>query len=132
MKEFITPRSANLPEASSDSPPACYTTLEGEVFYMQRIALPLGAHLSVSLEDVSWADASSVILASHAGPVEGNVPLPFSLSYDLEQIIPGHSYAVSARIELDGELLFINTEHHGVTLDGQDPQPLRIKVDPVR
>lgn len=132
MKEFITPRSANLPVACSDFPPACYTTLEGEVFYMQRIALPLGAHLSVRLEDVSLADASSVTLASQAGPVEGNVPLPFSLSYDPEQIMPGHSYAVSARIELDGELLFINTEHHGVTLDGQDPQPLRIKVDPVR
>jgi putative lipoprotein len=39
---------------------------------------------------------------------------------------------VSARIELNGKLLFINTEHHGVKLDGSDEQPVRIKVDPVR
>jgi putative lipoprotein len=60
------------------------------------------------------------------------VPLPFHLSYDPAQVKPGHRYAVSARIELDGKLLFINTEHHGVQLDGSDAQPVRIKVDAVR
>ena len=44
----------------------------------------------------------------------------------------GHRYAVSARIEADGRLLFITTERHGVALDGSDPQPLRIRVDALR
>lgn len=74
----------------------------------------------------------AITLASQSGPVKGNVPLPFHLSYDPAQVKPGHRYAVSARIELDGKLLFINTEHHGVQLDGNDPQPVRIKVDAVR
>jgi putative lipoprotein len=55
-----------------------------------------------------------------------------STTYDPAQVKPGHRYAVSARIELDGKLLFINTEHHGVMLDGSDQQSVRIKVDPVR
>jgi putative lipoprotein len=39
---------------------------------------------------------------------------------------------VSARIEVDGKLLFISTEHNGVKLDGSDPVPLRIRVDALR
>ncbi len=39
-------------------------SFDGEVFYRERIALPPSARLSVSLEDVSLADAPSVQLAS--------------------------------------------------------------------
>ncbi|MDH4562062.1 YbaY family lipoprotein [Pseudomonas sp. BN411] len=106
--------------------------LEGEVFYLQRMALPPAATLSVSLQDVSLADAPAVELARQNGPIQGQVPLAFRLDYDPAKVQPNHRYAVSARIELDGRLMFINTEHHSVKLDGSDPQPLRIKVDPVR
>ena len=58
--------------------------------------------------------------------------MPFHLTYDPRQVKPGHRYALSARIELGGKLLFINTEHHGVLLDGSDPQPVRVKLDQVR
>jgi putative lipoprotein len=107
-------------------------SLDGEVFYLQRIALPPAATLSVSLQDVSLADAPAVTLARQGGPVAGQVPLPFHLTYDPAQVKPGHRYAVSARIELDGKLLFISTEHHAVQLNGQDAQPVRIRVDQVR
>ena len=58
--------------------------------------------------------------------------LPFHLSYDPAQVKPGHRYSVSARIEVDGKLLFITTENHAVQLDGSDPQPLKIRVNAVR
>ncbi|MFK3775070.1 YbaY family lipoprotein [Pseudomonas sp. NPDC089406] len=132
MKKLFTLCCATLLAACSSNAPAPHASLDGEVFYLQRSALPPAATLSVSLQDVSLMDAPAVTLASQAGPVKGNVPLPFHLTYDPAKVKPGHRYAVSARIELDGKLLFINTEHHGVTLDGNDPQPLRIKVDPVR
>lgn len=106
--------------------------LEGEVFYLQRMALPPAATLSVSLQDVSLADAPAVELARQQGPIQGQVPLAFRLDYDPAKVQPNHRYAVSARIELEGRLMFISTEHHSVKLDGSDPQPLRIKVDPVR
>jgi putative lipoprotein len=132
MKKLSLILLGSLLAACSSTPPAPKASLDGEVFYLQRIALPPAATLSVSLQDVSLMDAPAVTLASQNGPVKGNVPLPFHLSYDPAQIKPGHRYAISARIELDGKLLFINTEHHGVQLDGKDPQPVRIKVDAVR
>lgn len=117
---------------SVSSPEKSKTSLDGEVFYLQRIALPPNATLSVSLQDVSLADAPAVVLDKQQGPVKGQVPLPFHLSYDPAQVKPGHRYSVSARIEVDGKLLFISTENHSVQLDEKDPQPLQIRVDAVR
>ncbi|WP_263264132.1 YbaY family lipoprotein [Pseudomonas entomophila] len=107
-------------------------TLKGEAFYLQRIALPPEAVLSVTLADVSLADAPAVTLARYTGPSGAQVPLPFELSYDPRLVERGHRYALSARIEAAGELLWINTETVPVALDGSDPQPLRIRVDPAR
>lgn len=132
MKKRFMLCGVSLLAACTSNTPSHQVSLDGEVFYLQRMALPPAATLSVSLQDVSLMDAPAVTLANQAGPVKGNVPLPFHLTYDPSQIKAGHRYAVSARIELDGKLLFINTEHHGVNLDGSDPQPVRIKVDPVR
>ncbi|MDR0209323.1 MAG: YbaY family lipoprotein [Pseudomonas putida] len=132
MKKRFMLCGVSLLAACTSNTPSHQASLDGEVFYLQRMALPPAATLSVSLQDVSLMDAPAVTLANQAGPVKGNVPLPFHLTYDPSQIKAGHRYAVSARIELDGKLLFINTEHHGVNLDGSDPQPVRIKVDPVR
>ncbi|EPU0254671.1 TPA: YbaY family lipoprotein [Pseudomonas aeruginosa] len=107
-------------------------SFDGEVFYRERIALPPSARLSVSLEDVSLADAPSVQLASQTREITSQVPLAFHLEYDPKQVKPGHSYAVSARIELNGQLLFINITHHSVKLDGSDPQPYRVQVESAR
>ncbi|ATR82069.1 hypothetical protein CS390_05615 [Pseudomonas sp. HLS-6] len=132
MKKLTLALIGSLLAACSSTPPTPTASLDGEVFYLQRIALPPSATLSVSLQDVSLADAPAVTLARQSGPVNGQVPLPFHLTYDPSQVKPGHRYAVSARIELDGKLMFINTEQHAVQLDGHDPQPVRIKVDAIR
>jgi len=117
-----------LSACASQAPTASVT---GEVFYLQRMALPPQAVLSVTLQDVSLADAPSIELARQQGPVNGQVPLPFRLDYNPQQVDPRHRYSVSARIEQEGRLLFISTQHYGVKLDGSD-QPLRIKLDPIR
>jgi putative lipoprotein len=118
--------------ACSSTPPDTRASLDGEVFYLQRMALPPSATLSVSLQDVSLADAPAVVLARQSGPITGQVPLPFHLEYQRKQVQPGHRYAISARIEADGQLLFINTEQHAVQLDGKNTQPLRIRLNPPR
>ncbi|MBC3271044.1 YbaY family lipoprotein [Pseudomonas sp. SWRI81] len=132
MKKLLTLAAATLLSACQSTAPAGKASLDGEVFYLQRIALPPSATLSVSLRDVSLADAPAVVLAEQKGPVKGQVPLPFHLSYDPAQVKPGHRYSVSARIEVNGELMFITTENHAVQLDGNDPQPLKVRVDAVR
>jgi len=58
--------------------------------------------------------------------------LPFSLEYDPKHVQPGHRYSVSARIEVEGKLLFITTAQYVVQLDGQDQKPLRIRLDSVQ
>ncbi|AZE46877.1 Lipoprotein-related protein [Pseudomonas chlororaphis] len=132
MKKLTLLALATLLGACNSMQPASKASLDGEVFYLQRIALPPAATLSVSLQDVSLADAPAVVLAEQKGPVKGQVPLPFHLSYDPSQVKPGHRYSVSARIEMAGKLLFVTTEHNGVKLDGSDPQPLKVRVDAVR
>jgi len=131
MKKFALFASIALVAACQSAPSSTATvaSLDGEVFYLQRIALPPDATLSVSLQDVSLADAPATVLGEQSGPVNGQVPLPFHLSYDPTQVKPGHRYAVSARIEADGQLIFITTEQHPVQLDGKDPQPLKIRVN---
>ena len=106
-------------------------SLDGEVFYLQRIALPPTATLEVRLQDVSLADAPAVTLAKQSGQIKGQAPLPFHLTYDPSQIKPGHTYAVSAQIEDNGQLLFITTEHNGVDLNDHTSQPLRLRMDQV-
>ncbi|MGY2443497.1 YbaY family lipoprotein [Pseudomonas sp. SDO52101_S400] len=132
MKKLTVLAAAALLSACQSTNPAGKVSLDGEVFYLQRIALPPSATLSVSLQDVSLADAPAVVLDEQKGPVKGQVPLPFHLSYDPAQVKPGHRYSVSARIEVNGELMFITTENHTVQLDGKDPQPLKIRVDAAR
>lgn len=121
---------ALLGACSTAQPPKA--SLDGEVFYLQRSALPPTAILSISLQDVSRVDAPAVVLARQSGPIKGQVPLAFHLEYDSGQVQPGHRYSISARIEADGKLLFTNPEQARVKLDGTDPQPLRIRLNPAR
>lgn len=133
MKKLLLLASiTTLVACQSSTPPTPGTSLDGEVFYLQRIALPPTAILTVTLQDVSLADAPAEVIDEQRGPVKAQVPLPFHLSYDPAQVKPGHRYAVSARIEVDGQLRFITTEQHCVQLDGKDPQPLKIRVDAPR
>ncbi|SEM34192.1 putative lipoprotein [Pseudomonas sp. ok272] len=132
MKKLTLLAAAALLAACQTPSSAPKTALDGEVFYLQRIALPPTATLSVTLQDVSRADAPAQIIDQQQGPVQGQVPLKFHLSYDPLLVEPGHRYSVSARIEDQGKLIFITTEHHAVLLDGKDPQPLKVRVDAVR
>ena len=132
MKKLSLLAIASLLGACQLIQPAAKPSLEGEVFYLQRIALPPNATLSVSLQDVSLADAPAVVLDEQKGPVKGQVPLPFQLSYDPAQVQPGHRYSVSARIEVDGKLMYITTDQHAVQLDGSDPQSLKVRVHAIR
>lgn len=104
-------------------------TVNGDVFYVQRIALPDNAKLTVTLADVSLADAPADVISSQSYMTEGQqVPLPFSLEYSPAEIKPGHSYNVSARIEVNGELLFISDTAYPVITDPAKTHNVSIKV----
>ncbi len=104
-------------------------TVDGDVFYLQRIALPDNAKLTVTLADVSLADAPMEVISSQSYVTEGKqVPLPFSLRYSPSEIKPGHTYNVSARIEVNGELVFISDTAHHVINDPASTQNIKVQV----
>ena len=73
MKKLFMLCCASLLAACSSQSPSTQANLDGEVFYLQRIALPPAATLSVELQDVSLMDAPAVTLARQAGPVKGSM-----------------------------------------------------------
>lgn len=94
--------------------------LDGTVTYRERMALPPGAVIEVALVDVSLADAPARTIAETSVTPQTQVPVAYHLAYDPAQIVHGHSYALQARITLDGRLLFATTERHAVFGDGPD------------
>lgn len=83
-------------------------SIAGDISYRERIALPDTAVATVALIDVSLADAPSVTISQQVIDPAGQVPIPFVLPFEPDAILAGHSYALSARIEVDGQLWFIN------------------------
>jgi putative lipoprotein len=132
MKHLLLTLMATMLAACADAPDNLPGAVDGEVFYVQRMALPPTATLKVSLQDVSLADAPGQTLASQSGPIKGQVPLPFHLTYDQKQVQQGHTYAVSARIEVDGKLLLISTERYTVDLTLEEKPPVKIRLSPAQ
>ncbi|WP_259639620.1 YbaY family lipoprotein [Pseudomonas syringae group genomosp. 3] len=60
---------------SSESP----VRLQGEVYYLPRIALPTGCELTVTLSDISLADVPAIEIDTCKKTVTHQVPLPFYL-----------------------------------------------------
>lgn len=92
--------------------------LTGSVSYRERIALPPAASVNVKLLDVSLADAPATIIAETTVTPGGQVPVPFTLSYDPARIDPAHRYVLQAQIVVDGKLMFI-TDQNWPVFDGE-------------
>ena len=87
----------------------------GTVTYRERIALPPSAVIKVQVVDVSRADAPAVVLGEQLIEAAGKqVPFSFAIAYDPAGIDERMSYAVQARIEAGGRLLFISDQRYAV------------------
>ena len=106
--------------------------LRGTVTYRQRIALPPNAVVEVKLVDVSRADAPAITIAEQTIQTNGKqVPIPFTLSFDPNQINPKYRYAVQARITVDGTLRWINTTQYAVLTQGNPKTNVEVVVNSV-
>lgn len=106
---------AGCATAPAPSGPAAVT---GTVVWRERIMLPPTTKTIVRLQDVSLADAPAKVLAEDVIDGTRAPPVAFKLAYDPAQILPGHRYSVSARVEVDGQLRFINDTHIAVINGG--------------
>ncbi len=118
----IQPEGGAAPEAGS---------VTGTVIYRERVALPEGAVVTVRLQDISRADAAAVLLDEVVITTSGEqVPIPFALAYDPSAIDERFTYAVSARIEINGRLAFINDTVHPVITRGAPTSDVELLVVP--
>jgi putative lipoprotein len=116
------------PDGETPGQPLAVT---GEVLYRERIAMPEGAVVTVRVSDVSRADAPADVIGEQVIETPGNVPVKFSVGYDPAKIQPGHTYAVSARIEVNGQLMWINTTHIPVITNGNPTSDVAVLVQRV-
>lgn len=104
----------------------------GTIRYLQRSALPPEAVIDVQLVDVSRADAPATVISSQRIVAGGRqVPFAFELPYDLATIDPRFTYAVQARITIDGRLRFISTQAYQVITGGNPTSGVDVIVEPV-
>lgn len=107
-------------------------TVTGTVTYRQRIALPPDAVVKVRLQDVSRMDAPAVLLDEQTIPTQGKqVPIPFTLTYNPDQIEAKYSYAVSAEIWVKGKRQWISTTRNSVITNGKPTANVTILVSPI-
>jgi uncharacterized lipoprotein YbaY len=112
--------------------PAPANAVTGTVTYLPRIALPPQAVIEVQLVDVSRADAPAQVISSQTITANGRqVPFAFELPYDPAQIEERYTYAVQARITIDGQLRFISTQRYSVLTRGNPSSNIEVIVQPV-
>lgn len=105
--------------------------VSGTVTYRQRSALPPTAVLTVSLLDVSRADAPSTQIAQERIETAGKqVPFTFGFAYDRARIQERNRYAVRAEIR-DGERLLFTTDTSYPVITQGNPKNVDITVVPV-
>ena len=92
--------------------------VRGTATYRERMALPPGAVLEATLEDVSRADAKAEEIGRTQVEHPGNPPIRFEIPYDRSRIDPKRTYAVRARIMVAGRPFFISDQHNPVLTGG--------------
>lgn len=114
-------------------PAADQETVSGTVTYLQRVALPDDAVITVQLQDTSLADAPATVIGEQVIPTGGaQVPIDFAVPYDPADIEDGRRYTLSVRIEDgQGNLLFINDTAVPVVSDGNPTEGIEVITVPV-
>ena len=97
-------------------------TVQGDVAYRERMALPDGAVLWVQLAQVDDKGRTLLILDEYEQRAQGQVPLPFSLVYDGDKLHDGGTYALLARILYQDTSIFASTAPMPLTLPTDVPQ----------
>lgn len=80
------------------------------VFYRERIMLPPGSIVSVTLEDVSRMDVKAVTVSKAEIAASGSPPYQVTLNYPAAAIKEKMTYSLRAQIHNEGRLLFTSTE----------------------
>lgn len=101
----------------------------GSVIQLNDGRLPAAAMITVELQDVSLADTSAVVLARDVIDGGNQFPVPYFLEYDPDDIVEGNTYVITARIEDDGQLLYVTVTANVVDFDDIVNEDVGIEMD---
>jgi copper homeostasis protein (lipoprotein) len=104
---------------------AAALVVEGTAAYRERIAMPPDAVFEARVEDVSRADAPSVLLGRHRIEHAGNPPYRFRIEIDDAALKPTGRYAVRATVRV-GERLVFTTDTFTPIAPGAAAAPLNL------
>ena len=71
-------------------------------------SIPSGAVLTVELRDVSYQDASSILIASQTIEEPERFPIDFAVAYEPDDIDSGATYGLQIRITVEDRLIYVN------------------------
>jgi putative lipoprotein len=104
----------------------------GTVTKLDRKALPENAVVSVELRDTSLQDVAAKTISTDVIELDGNqLPVPYVLEYDEDEINEGNTYTVFVRIEAEGTLLYITDTAYPVITRGAPTTDVEVIVVPV-
>lgn len=107
-------------------------TIDVSVLYRERIMVPPGSTVRVTLSDVSKMDVPATEISSVSQEISTGPPYRLTVDYDPEKILDRHRYSLKARIEHNRKLLFIST--YAIDPFSSTKQPIEIitqKVAPL-
>ena len=104
--------------------------IEGKAMASGNEVLPPKVTFEVVLEDVSRADAASILIAKQTFEPIGQFPISFKLAYDDDKIQLGQRYAVRAKITQGKKLLYI-TDTYNPAFVGNDMKHLTLMLKKV-
>lgn len=97
-------------EAEGFEAPPPLQTLSGDVFYRERIYVPPGAKLHITLQDVPDAGKPSTVVARSTILLAGSQPYRFTLDYSPADIDANLDYTLRAEIRFYDDLLFTSAK----------------------
>ena len=86
-------------------------SLEGSVWYRERIAPPPDSMVRIILEDVAKMDVKAELIAEAIFAPQGGPPWAFTLTYDPQKIHEQGRYVLRAQLHSGGKLMFTSLEN---------------------
>jgi putative lipoprotein len=106
--------------------------VRGRVVALEGREIPEGAVVYIQLVDVSLADAEATQIVEKEITDATEFPIPFAITYDPKEIMPGNTYAIQVRVEdSSGNLYFSNTTTN-LVISGENISELDVTVDAVQ
>lgn len=133
-------RSTNLevlvdPVSGAASAPAVtptLTTLTGTLTYTSSASLPAGTLLDVRLNDTTIITAPVIVAAVQSAVAKQSGALPYTLNYDPALIDPKRTYALSARLLIDGRPIYASSDDNAVLTFGKPATGIAVPVAAVK